>query len=100
MFKTENHEILTRLQMISALVTGKDISGTTIKQTDGLIVFDKKGLEGFSEIESAVSDLQKKYDDFLYEVAKDAFLNDPIFVENKESFTEDELLDILENIKN
>ena len=98
MFKTENHEILTRLQMISALVTGKDISGKTI-QTDGLIVFDKKGLEGFSEIESSVSDLQKKYDDFLYEVAKDAFLNDPIFVENKESFTEDELLDILENIK-
>ena len=99
MFKTENHEILSRFELLSELILGREASGLT-KDREGLIVFDGEGIEGYYEnVHKPMDKLQEKYNAFLYQVAKDAFENDPIFVENKEKFDEEELDYVYKSLK-
>lgn len=80
-FNTENHEIVNRLNMLSNIILGQNIDDTSIE--DNRIMLDGTGIEGFDAIRSSMVDLKNKFNDFLYQIAKDAFLNDPIFVENR-----------------
>ena len=81
-FSAENQEIITRLNMLSNLILGQNIDDTSIE--DERVMLDGTGIEGFDALRSSMVDLKNKYNDFLYKIAEDAFLNDPIFVENKD----------------
>ncbi len=98
-FIAENFELTQRLNILSNLILGQNIDGSIIQ--GDRIMFDGDGIEGYNDkVVAPMVNLQNKYDDFLYKVAKDAFLNDPIFVENKDNFTEEEIEEMLLTIKN
>lgn len=102
-FNTENHEIVNRLSMLSNIILGQNIDDTSIE--DERIMLDGTGIEGFDSIRSSMVDLKNKFNDFLSRIAKDALLNDPIFVENrdnpkyKDSLTQEVIDEWIESIE-
>ena len=97
-FSAENLELIDRLNVLANLILGQNIDGSAV---DGdRIMFDSSSIENFnSVVTEPMIKLRNKYDDFLYEVAKNAFLNNPIFVENRDKFTDEQIKELILGIK-
>ena len=96
-FKTENHDILARLDILANLILGQNIDGS--KASDLTVMFDSSGITGYSDIRSSMIDLQNKYSDFLFEIAKNALLSDHIFVEVQSQLDDNQVAAMIASIK-
>ncbi len=97
-FNAENFELIQRLNILSNLILGQNIDGTSI--IGDRIMFNGEGIEGFNDyVVEPMTKLKLKYDDYLYNVAENAFLNNPIFIENRDKFTDEQIQEMLKSVR-
>ena len=95
LFNIQNREILGRLENLSEILLGKDLSGHNIPETDMGVKLSGKDIPNFDNLITKMADLNLKYENFMKRTAQKAIMNNPLFVTNANKFTQEQINDII-----